>query len=66
MNNTIRTIAHTVFTLIVKEYTTKEIVEELLISPHTVETYRKNLTSKLPVKNIAGLVWYAIQMGLVD
>lgn len=55
-----------VLTLIVKEYTTNEIAEELFISPHTVETYRKNLTSKLPVKNIAGLVRYAIQMGLVD
>lgn len=55
-----------VLSLIVKEYTTNEIAEKLFISPHTVETYRKNLTSKLPVKNIAGLVRYAIQMGLVD
>lgn len=55
-----------VLKLIVQELTTSEIAEKLFISTHTVETHRKNLISKLNVRNIAGLVKYAIQNGLVD
>ena len=53
-----------VLTLIVKEMTTQEIADKLFISTNTVETHRKNLISKLNVRNIAGLVKYAIQNGL--
>ncbi|MDP4664299.1 MAG: hypothetical protein NWQ55_03095 [Salibacteraceae bacterium] len=38
----------------------------MYISLHTVETYRKNLISKLQVCNSMGLVKYAMQMGFVD
>lgn len=55
-----------VLKLIVKELTTHEIAEQLFISPNTVETHRKNLISKLNVKNVAGLVKYALQHGLAD
>jgi two-component system nitrate/nitrite response regulator NarL len=55
-----------VLKLIVKELTTQEIADQLFISFNTVETHRKNLISKLQVRNIAGLVKYAIQQGLVD
>lgn len=55
-----------VLKLIVQEMTSNEIAEKLFISFHTVETHRKNLISKLGVKNIAGLVKYAFQQGLVD
>lgn len=55
-----------VLKLIVQELTTNEISEKLHISTHTVETHRKNLISKLQVKNIAGLVKYAIQYGLAE
>ncbi len=50
---------------IAMEQTTNEISEKLFISTHTVETHRKNLLSKLQVKNTAGLVKYAIKIGLI-
>lgn len=53
-----------VLKLIVLENTTSEIAEKLFISIHTVETHRKNLIKKLKVKNIAGLVKYAVQNGI--
>ncbi|NMH85981.1 response regulator [Flavivirga algicola] len=52
--------------LIAQEYTTQEIAEKLFISPHTVNTHRKNLLAKLNVKNLAGLVKYAIKNGLSE
>lgn len=55
-----------VLILIAEEKTTVEIAEELHISKHTVETHRKNLISKLQVRNVTGLVKYAVQQGLVD
>lgn len=55
-----------VLKLIALECTTAEIAEKLFISTHTVETHRKNLISKLQVKNIAGLVRYAVQQGFID
>jgi DNA-binding NarL/FixJ family response regulator len=50
---------------IAQEQTTNEISEKLFISTYTVETHRKNLLSKLQAKNTAGLVKYAIKIGLV-
>jgi DNA-binding CsgD family transcriptional regulator len=44
--------------------TTQEIGEKLFISINTVETHRKNLISKLNVRNLAGPVKYALQNGL--
>ena len=55
-----------VLILIAQEFTTSEIGEKLFISHHTVESHRKNLISKLGVRSAAGLVKYAVQMGLVD
>ncbi len=54
-----------VITLIAKEYTTQEIADKLLLSKHTIESYRKNLISKLNVRNLAGLTKYAIKMNYV-
>lgn len=48
------------------ERTTNEIAEKLFISPYTVETHRKNLIQKLGVRNLAGLVRYAVEQGIVD
>lgn len=55
-----------VLRLIAQELTTQEIAEKLFISFHTVETHRKNLISKLAVRNTAGLVKYAVLQGYVD
>ncbi|QIE58840.1 response regulator transcription factor [Rasiella rasia] len=54
-----------VLELICKQYKTSEIAEQLYISPRTVEVHRKNLLLKTGVKNIAGLVIFAIQNNLV-
>lgn len=55
-----------VLKLIAKEYSTKQIAEELFISSNTVETHRKNIMSKINAKNMAGLVKYALQTGLIE
>jgi len=55
-----------VLKLIAMEHNTNEIAEKLFISINTVETHRKNLLSKLNAKNIAGLVKFALQTGLID
>lgn len=52
--------------LIAHEYTGAEIAEKTCISLNTVNTHRRNLISKLNVKNTAGLVKYAIEYGLLD
>ena len=54
-----------VLKLIAQEYTTSEIAERLFISQNTVETHRKNLLSKLQVRNSAGLARYAVENGLL-
>lgn len=43
---------------------TKEIAEQLEISPKTVETYRSRLCHKLGIDTLAGLVKYAIRAGI--
>ena len=50
-----------VMKLIAEEFTTTEIADKLTISQHTVESHRKNLLSKLNVRNTAGLVRYAVK-----
>ncbi len=55
-----------VLKLISDEYSNPEIAKKLFISIRTVDTHRRNLLTKLGVKNTAGLVKYAIKHGLVD
>jgi len=52
--------------LIIKEHTTNEIAEKLFISSGTVESHRRNMISKLGVRNTAGLVSMAYEYGLLD
>lgn len=46
--------------------TSQEIAEKLFISKRTVEVHRKNLLDKTGVKNLAGLVIFAIKNNLVS
>ena len=52
--------------LISQELTAQEIADKLFISMNTVNTHRRNLLSKLNMKNTAGLVKYAVENGFLD
>ncbi len=52
--------------LIAEGYTSKEIANMLFISVKTVENHRANIMNKLDIHETAGLVRYAIRIGLVD
>lgn len=51
---------------IAQGYSNKEIGDKLFISHRTVDTHRTNLMRKLEVRNIAGLIRFAIRSGYVD
>lgn len=55
-----------VMLLIVKELSSAQIAEKLFISKRTVDSHRKNIISKLNLKNTAGLVKYALQHNLLN
>ncbi|MBK1897316.1 response regulator transcription factor [Chryseobacterium paridis] len=55
-----------VLKLVCQQMSTKEIADHLFISPKTVETHKTNLMIKTCVKNMAGLVIYAVQNGIVN
>ena len=51
--------------LIMKEFTTQEIADQLFISLKTVESHRSNLLAKLNARNTAGLVRIAMENNLI-
>jgi DNA-binding NarL/FixJ family response regulator len=51
--------------LICQGFSSKEISETLNITEKTVETHRANIYSKLSVKNVAELIWKALDNGIV-
>jgi DNA-binding NarL/FixJ family response regulator len=55
-----------VLKLIADGQTNKEIAETLFLSPHTIDTHRKNLLEKTGASNSAALIRYAIKTGLID
>lgn len=54
-----------VLRLIAQGYTAREIARQLSISVKTVETHRTLLMERLNIHDIAGLVRYAIRVGLI-
>ena len=46
--------------------TSRKIADKLFISPHTVQTHRKNIMRKLKVNSVTELVVYAMKTGLVE
>lgn len=52
--------------LIAEGKTTKQVALELGISVKTVETHRSALMMRVGVRDVAGLVRYAVRIGLVD
>ena len=55
-----------IIVLIAEGYTNNKIAELLFLSNHTITTHRKNIMSKLGVKNTAGIVMYAVKTNLVS
>lgn len=55
-----------IITLIAEGYTNSQIAELLHLSPHTINTHRKNIMAKLGTKNTAGIVMYAVKTNLVS
>jgi DNA-binding NarL/FixJ family response regulator len=55
-----------VLQLIAEGHSTKEIAYRLELSVKTVETHRAQLMERLQIRDIAGLVKYAIRSGLVS
>jgi len=55
-----------VLQLIAEGYTNREVAKALYISVKTVEAHRAHIMQKLDIHEVAKLVKYAIQKGLVD
>ena len=54
-----------ILSLIVQEYTSKEIAEKLFISKQTVDTHRLNIMHKTGAKTLVGLIKYAMRFGVL-
>ena len=52
--------------LVAEGETSQEVAERLSISPKTVDTYRSRLMHKIGVEDVAGLVKFAIQHGVIS
>jgi DNA-binding NarL/FixJ family response regulator len=55
-----------VLKLLCQQKTAKEIGEKLFITKRTVEGHKNNLFVKTGAKNVAGLVIYAVQNGIIN
>lgn len=66
MTDKINTREQEVLYLIAHEYNSKEIAIELFINEHTAITHRKNLLTKMDVKNTAGLIRRGFEKGFLQ
>jgi DNA-binding NarL/FixJ family response regulator len=56
----------TVLRLMCEEKSTKEIADQVDLSPRTVEAIRDKLKTKTGAKSMAGLVMFAVKTGIID
>lgn len=54
-----------VLNLLSQEHSTKEIANNLNLSNSTIESHRRNLLIKMQVKNVAGLIRRAFEVGIL-
>ena len=54
-----------VLQLVAEGHTTKEVASELGVSVKTAETHRMQLMDSLDIHDVAGLVRYAVRMGVI-
>ena len=54
-----------ILALIAGDFSNKEIADKLFISVRTVETHKGNLLQKTGCKNVAGLVMYGVEKGII-
>ena len=54
-----------IIALVVQGMTNRQIAEKLCLSPHTVNTHRRNIAAKLDIHSTSGLTIYAISNQLV-
>jgi len=52
--------------LLCKQMSTKEISAHLNLTNRTIEQYRSNILRKISAKNLAGIIKFALQNGIVD
>ena len=65
-NNNLSSREIEVLKQIVKGCTNKDVGDQLCISLNTVLTHRKNIISKLGIKTVPGLTFYAITNGIIS
>jgi DNA-binding NarL/FixJ family response regulator len=63
---TLTTRQREILQLIAESKSTKEIASILKLSAKTVESHRLQLMDRLDIRDVAGLVRYAIRQGLVS
>lgn len=52
--------------LVAEGHTSRDIAEQLSLSVKTVETHRAHIMERLGVRDVAGLVRFAVKVGLVE
>jgi len=55
-----------VLVLIIKEFSNQEIADKLYISKRTVDAHKRNLLEKTGAINVAGLVIFALNNGIIN
>ena len=55
-----------ILALVANGLTNQQIADQLFISPRTVDTHRTNIMQKLDIHDLANLVRYAIEHGIIS